>query len=190
MPFPPRPCVSHDRTRLAPRGRGIAVLLRDQSDRVLMPSCESFSPDLASDLAGGQDWLPWFRACRRGAHSLWSGSKLIAASSDLAPVSSGDRLGGELYSCRIGPTTETNGDTIPSVYDVDHQRQFDPLLLGEVNLQRFVGARMSVPFGEPCQRLSPAERGTLTIGIARGLAPSRQQVDALLGFTVFARMHR
>jgi len=38
--------------------------------------------------------------------------------------------------------------------------------------------------------LGPAERGAFTIGIARSLAPGRQQVEALLGFSVFARIYR
>ncbi len=60
------------------------------------------------------------------------------------------------------------------------------LLLGELRLQGFVGALVRMSFGEPRQRLGPAERGALTIGIARGLAPGRQQVDALLGSSAAA----
>ena len=41
-----------------------------------------------------------------------------------------------------------------------------------------------MPFGEPRQRLGPAERGALAIGIARGLTPGGQQVDALLGLAL------
>ena len=54
----------------------------------------------------------------------------------------------------------------------------------ELGLQGFVGAFVRMPFGEPRQRLGPAERGALAIGIARGLAPGRQQVDALLGLAL------
>src|SRR5215831_16097573 len=38
MPSPQRLSVSHDRTRQAPLGRGVAVLPREQSGRVVMPS--------------------------------------------------------------------------------------------------------------------------------------------------------
>ena len=69
--------------------------------------------------------------------------------------------------------------------------KLDLLLLRELSLQGFVGARMRMPFAiARAQRLGPAERGTLPIGVAGGLAPSRQQVDTLLGFSVLARMHR
>ena len=46
---------------------------------------------------------------------------------------------------------------------------------------------MGMSFGEPRQRLGPAERGAFAIGIARGLAPGRQQVDALFGLAFRAR---
>ena len=54
-------------------------------------------------------------------------------------------------------------------------------------LQSFVGALVRMSFAEPRQRLGPAERGAFAVGIARGLAPGRQQVDALLGFSLRTR---
>src|SRR5262245_54946650 len=38
--------------------------------------------------------------------------------------------------------------------------------------------------GQPRQRLGPAERGAFAVRIARGFAPGRQQVDALLGLSL------
>ena len=75
-------------------------------------------------------------------------------------------------------------------------RRFQPLMIliisvsftcsSSVNcgLQGFVGALVRMSFGEPRQRLGPAERGAFAIGIARGLAPGGQQVDALLGLAL------
>src|SRR5262249_45337746 len=47
-------------------------------------------------------------------------------------------------------------------------------------------------FREPRQRLGPAQRGPLPLGVARRFAPGRQQIDALLGLALaagFGRMH-
>src|SRR5262249_6843776 len=55
-----------------------------------------------------------------------------------------------------------------------------------------VGAFVGMAFREPGQRLSPAQRGPLPLGVARRFAPGRQQVDALLGLAPAAglgRMH-
>ena len=82
-------------------------------------------------------------------------------------------------------------EAVPPVDDIDHQCELDLLLLGELRLQGFVGTfQPLMSFGEPRQRLGPAECGAFTVGIARGLAPGRQQVDALLGLSLRARFRR
>src|SRR5580704_14602610 len=58
-----------------------------------------------------------------------------------------------------------------------------------MRLESFIGALMRVPFRESCQCFGPAQRGPLTVGIARSLAPGRQQIDTLLGFSIFASKH-
>src|SRR5581483_11343637 len=92
------------------------------------------------------------------------------------PRSCGRRLDG-LCLGRIDEHAEPDREAVPSVDDVDHERQLDLLLQGEVGLQRLVGALPVVAFAEPRQCLGPGERGALAIAIARGLAPRRQQVD-------------
>ena len=119
-----------------------------------------------------------------------SGSKPAAASSsaDARHHAAAAPGGDGLYRSRIGKQAETDRDAVPAIDDIDHQRELDLLLLGELGLQGFTGTFQLVSFGEPRQRLGPAERGAFAIGIAGGLPPGRQQVDALLGLSFRARV--
>ena len=91
---------------------------------------------------------------------------------------------------RINKLAEADRDAVPAVDDVDHQCELDLLRFGELRLQGFAGAFQIVAFGEPRQRFGPAERRAFTLGVAGGLAPGRQQVDALLGLALLTRIRR
>src|SRR6516225_10230273 len=81
---------------------------------------------------------------------------------------------------------------VPAIDDVDHERELHLFLVAELSLERIVGVFMGMAFREPRQRLGPAQRGPLPLGIARRFAPGWQQVDALLGLApaaCFGRMH-
>jgi hypothetical protein len=47
---------------------------------------------------------------------------------------------------------------------------------------------MAMAFGQPGQRIGPAERGPLALGIARRLAPGREEIEALFGLAFRARL--
>src|SRR5262249_51361124 len=76
---------------------------------------------------------------------------------------------------------------VPSIDDIDHQRELDLLLLGELGLQ---GSRRSRAYllrraaSVPRSSRAPRVRGRYS------LAPGRQQVDPLLGLALRARFLR
>ena len=128
-----------------------------------------------------------------------SGSKLAAASAASPwpapaimrrpPWPCGFGRHGLCFS-RIDKLAEADRDAVPAVDDVDHQGELDLLFLGELSLQGFAGAFQLVAFGEPRQGLGPAERGAFAVGVARSLAPGREQIDALLGLALLTRFRR
>ena len=82
--------------------------------------------------------------------------------------------------------TKADIDPVPGVDEPDKRGELHLLLLGEVPAQRRVGIVRRASLGHQRQRLGPAERGPLALGIKRGLTPRAEKIEPFRGLAMFA----
>src|SRR3954464_14864298 len=80
--------------------------------------------------------------------------------------------------------TKADIDPIPGVDEPDQRGELHLLLLAEVPAQGLVGIVRRAGLGPQRQRLGPAKRGPLALGIKRGLAPRAEKIEPFRGLTM------
>src|ERR1700682_2272448 len=82
--------------------------------------------------------------------------------------------------------TKADLDPVPGVDLRDQQGELHLLVLGKVLAQRLVGIVRRMGLGHQRQSFGPAQRGSLAVGIKRGLAPRAEKMKPVLGLSVLA----
>src|SRR3981081_1220900 len=85
-----------------------------------------------------------------------------------------------------GDCTKADLDPIPGVDLRNQQGERHLLVLSKVLAQRLVGIVRRMGLGHQRQSLGPAQRGSLSVGGKRGLAPWAEKMEPVLGLSVLA----